>query len=139
MHLTLRFFGNVDDSVISEIAGALSSWKPGPLEFTLMKTGHFGRSPAPSVYWLGGIFPDEIKRKAEELASIPDDKGRTDKREFVPHLTVARRRRTSVIPDEIALSTEIEGVFRKAAVFNSRLTSKGPEYRYLYEYELTEN
>ena len=137
MHLTLRFFGNIDESVIGRIDGMLASWKPGPLEFSLTEAGFFGRRGKPWVYWLGGVFPNEIRSKAEELASIPDEKGRTDEREYVPHFTVARRRRSSAVPDELALAGEIRGIFRRAALFNSRLTPRGPEYRYIYEYELT--
>ncbi|MBD3276955.1 MAG: RNA 2',3'-cyclic phosphodiesterase [Candidatus Aegiribacteria sp.] len=137
MHLTLRFFGDIDESVIRKINAELATWKPGPLDFSLTEAGFFGRRRSPSVYWLGGVFPKEIKRMAEGLASIPDDKGRTDEREYIPHLTVARRRRSSSVPTELVLAGEIPGVFRSAALFNSRLTPNGPEYRYLYEYELT--
>ena len=135
MHFTLRFFGDVSESVIASVQEVMSFWHPGTLEFSLSTVGSFGEKKSPSVFWLGGSFPEEIFEIALELGRIADDKGRISTRRFVPHLTVARRRRFSELP-ELDPPDEIRGVFTKAAVINSELTPEGPEYTFLKEYDL---
>lgn len=136
MHLTLRYFGNINGEEILPIEELLSSWKPGNLEFTIDKIGTFGRGKRlPSVYWLGGVFPDAVSSIAGELGMIPDDRGRTDRKTFFPHITIARRRDSSaspVLPEPFPL----HGMIREAIIFNSRLTPAGPEYSSLNRFNL---
>lgn len=135
MHLTLRFFGNVPGSVVGRIREIMSSWHPGTLEFSLCTLGTFGERRSPSVFWLGGRFPEEISEIALELGRIADDKGRKATKRFIPHLTVARRKPVAELP-ELDPPAEINGVFTEAAVINSRLTPEGPEYEFLEKYNL---
>ena len=135
MHLTLRFFGDIFDSRIKEIYEIMSSWHPGSLHFSLHSTGTFGKSRLPSVYWLGGTFPEEILAIAEKLGTLPDEKGKRAKKKFVPHLTVARSKRPSE-PLKLEPPGELRGVFTEAAVINSRLTSSGSKYTFLERYDL---
>ncbi|MCK4807937.1 MAG: RNA 2',3'-cyclic phosphodiesterase, partial [Candidatus Aegiribacteria sp.] len=76
MHLTLRFFGDIPESEVGRICGLLSSWHPGPLAFSLDSIGSFGKRKSPSVFWLGGNFPEEVSEIAFELGRIPDERGR---------------------------------------------------------------
>jgi 2'-5' RNA ligase len=135
MHLTLRFFGDIPESEVGRICRVLSSWNPGPLEFSLDSIGSFGNRRSPSVFWLGGNFPEEVSRIAFKLGRIPDDKGRKGEQRFVPHLTFARRRNSAPLP-ELDPPGEIRGVFKEAVVINSRLTSGGPEYTFIERYDL---
>ncbi len=135
MHLTLRFFGDIPESGIERIHEILSLWHPGPMKFSLSGIGTFGRSSSPSVFWLGGDFPVEISEISGELGQVPDEKGRKGEKRFFPHLTVARRKDSSELP-ELDLPDEITGVFTEAAVINSRLTLRGPEYTFLNRYDL---
>jgi len=135
MHLTLRYFGDIPKSGVREIHNILSSWHPGPLEFSLFKIGTFGKKKSPSVLWLGGSVPEEISRLAGELGRIPDEKGRKSGKKFIPHLTIARRGRSLEMP-KLDSPDEIKGVFTEAAVINSKLTSHGPEYTFLERYDL---
>jgi len=135
MHLTLRFFGDIPESVVQNIHEILSSWHPGPLEFSLFRIDTFGKKRSPSVFWLGGSMPEEISRLADELGRVPDEMGKKSGKRFVPHLTVARRGRSSGIP-KLNPPEEIKGVFSEAVVINSKLTSHGPEYTFLERYDL---
>jgi len=135
MHLTLRFFGDIPNSRIESVKHILSEWNPGHLAFSLNSIGTFGKSSSPSVYWLGGRFPAEISGVAEELGQISDDRENKGKKNFIPHLTIARRKDSS-IPPVFDPPDEITGVLREAAVINSRLTSSGPEYTFLERYSL---
>ncbi|NOQ21418.1 MAG: RNA 2',3'-cyclic phosphodiesterase [Candidatus Aegiribacteria sp.] len=135
IHLTLRFFGDIPESGVRRICSVLSSWHPGPLEFSLDSIGSFGNKKSPSVFWLGGSFPEEVSKVAFELGWIPDEKGRKGGQRFVPHLTIARRRNSSPLP-KLDPPGEIRGVFEEAIVINSRLTSDGPEYTFIERYDL---
>ncbi|MCD4700499.1 MAG: RNA 2',3'-cyclic phosphodiesterase [Candidatus Aegiribacteria sp.] len=135
MHLTLRFFGDIPESGIRMICSVVSSWHPGPIEFSLNRIGSFGNIKSPSVFWLGGIFPEEVSEIAFELGRIPDENGRKGGKKFIPHLTVARRRNSTMLP-ELDPPGEIKGVFKEAVVINSRLTSGGPEYTFVERYDL---
>lgn len=56
-------------------------------------------------------------------------------KKYVPRLTFARRRNSTPMPI-LDPPDEIRGVFEKAAVINSRLTSGGPEYTFIERYDL---
>ena len=135
MHLTLRFFGNIPKSDIGRICDLLLSWHPDPLAFSLDRIGSFGKRTSPSVFWLGGSFPEEVSRLACELGRIPDEKGMKGVQRFLPHLTFARRRNSTPVPI-FNPPAEIRGVFKDAVVINSRLTSGGPEYTFIERYDL---
>jgi len=135
MHLTLRFFGNIPEAGIKSINDILSSWNPGPLSFSIDSIGSFGNVRSPSVFWLGGNFPHEVFEMALELGRVPDEKGRTGEKGFVPHLTVARRKGFSELP-KLEPPPEIKGVLAEVAVIDSRLTSVGPEYTFIERYSL---
>lgn len=135
MHITLRFYGDIDRDILKRVRGTMAEWRPGPLDFSLSKVGSFGRRGSPSVYWLGGEFPVEVMEQARRLGAIPDGKGVVSGRRFLPHLTVARRR--GGIPASLPGPVEgIRGVITRAALVDSRLTSEGPEYTFLERYEL---
>ncbi len=135
MHLTLRYFGDIPQYEVGRICDILSSWNPGPLEFSLDSVGSFGKRKSPSVFWLGGSFPEEVSRVACELGRIPDEKGQKGVKSFVPHLTFARRRNSTPLP-KFQPPGEIRGLFKEAVVINSRLTSVGPEYTFIERYDI---
>ncbi len=134
MHLTLRFFGDIGQDTQERVIRILGAWVPGPLEFCFHRLGSFGRKGSPSVYWLGGDFPGEVMEIARQLGSIPDERGRVSERGYLPHLTVARRR-DGLVP-MLEPPGPISGMITGAAVINSRLTSKGPEYEYIQTFDL---
>lgn len=140
MHLTLRFFGDIQRDRMLEIEKLLSSRHTGLLEFTLDKLGTFcGRDQLPFAYWLGGSFPSIVSHVAEELGKIPDGRGRINSKKFLPHITIARRRESSASP-QLPEPPAMQGVFHEAVIFNSRLTPAGPEYSRLkrFEFQLAE-
>jgi RNA 2',3'-cyclic 3'-phosphodiesterase len=135
MHLTLRFFGDIDQDRILRIRSVMKNWKPGPMRFILRDVGTFGKKGSPAVYWLGGDFPVEIQEVASKLGMIPDDRGRTCRGKFTPHLTVARRRRGS--SPALESPKEMRGVLDTAMMIDSRLKPEGPEYTILERYDLS--
>ena len=130
MHVTVRYFGDVDEDIQRRILEVMEGWRPDSLDFVLNRTGSFGRSGSPSVYWLGGEFSSSVQELHRELADIPDENSRLDRKEFIPHLTIARRRKTSAVVN-FQDPQPITGTISGAAVINSRLTPAGPEYTFM--------
>ena len=128
-HLTLRFLGSREpDSVISE----MKKLNPGsslPAVFTLDRCGSFG-SP-PSVLWLSGEFSESCYRMASLFSGIPDENGRTEKRRFLPHVTVARSRRGRELP-LVEFKNIIQGSSNEIKLISSTLKAEGPVYSDLF-------
>lgn len=135
MHLTLRFFGDIDRDRVDRILERMSGWEPGDLEFSLTQVGSFIKNGLPVVYWLGGDFPSDVGEMARSLGDIMDERGRKESRPFKPHLTIARRRKHSEVP-ELDDPCVITGCFRRASLIDSRLTRRGPEYTFLKRFDL---
>ncbi len=136
MHLTLRFFGDVDRGTLDRVRSVMDRWRPGPLSFEISSLGTFGRRGETSVYWLGGEFPPEVQKIALVLGNIPDEKGLVSRRKFKPHLTVARRRHGDC--PVLDAPEVIRGKVLKSAIINSTLTAQGPRYSVVERYELTQ-
>ncbi len=129
LHVTLRFLGNVNgDSVISEME-RLQLERFLPVEFTLSFAGTFGRPP--SILWLGGSFSPGIMETASLLGQIPDEKGATEWRRFIPHVTIARARQGHTLP-EIPFPMKLTGCAGSIVLFASTLTPSGPVYSSLF-------
>ena len=129
LHVTLRFLGSVNpDSVITRMDG-LNLRRFLPVHFELNRTGTFGKPP--SVLWAGGRFSGDLKKAAELLGEIPDEKGNSALRNFVPHVTVARASRGQTIP-EVPFTMNLEGEAEAISLFQSTLAPSGPVYRSLF-------
>jgi 2'-5' RNA ligase len=93
IHITLKFFGETEESKIPEIKGFLSdvAANTNVFSFSLQNLGFFGSSYDPRVVWVG-INPDEnlvsimkmINTKLEPIGYKPD------RQNLVPHLTLGR-------------------------------------------------
>jgi 2'-5' RNA ligase len=53
LHLTIRFVGKVDRSVVETIAGVIAQHSPAAFELELDGIGTFGRGRAERVVWIG--------------------------------------------------------------------------------------
>ncbi len=86
-HITLAFLGNIteDDEKKAELALEALSWKC--FEITLKGTGSFGSR----VFFVSVSNADELSRLANAVRKSLDAFGiGYDKKEFVPHVTIAR-------------------------------------------------
>ena len=91
-HLTLAFYGEVDDSIGARIATRLdrAARRSRPMTLRLSGAGHFGHT----VLWVGVAGDVEpLGRLADACAAAGRREGiGTDGRRFRPHLTLARVR-----------------------------------------------
>ncbi len=91
LHLTLRFIGDIDAAVLSEIIDALDAVASDPFQLSLAGTGCFPPRGKPRVLWAGveknealDNLHDRIESRLRSIGLDPE------KRKFFPHITLAR-------------------------------------------------
>jgi 2'-5' RNA ligase len=96
-HLTLRFIGDVEGHVADEVANTLDRVRRTAFNLALSGVGAFGSKKPHSIYAGVTASPDLIALQAEiericQRLGLP-----ADPRKFVPHVTIARLRNSSVL------------------------------------------
>lgn len=145
IHLTLKFFGNVDVDRIPAISEAASRAVKefSPFQIGVGATGVFPKPSRAQVLWIGVSDPSgklsSLQRQLEnECAREGFEK---EDRAYRPHLTIARLRK----PDgarrlaDIHLKMEFEPAeieMKELVVFRSELSSKGSRYTAISNHKL---
>jgi RNA 2',3'-cyclic 3'-phosphodiesterase len=132
-HLTLRFIGDVDDSIAHEVASMLGRVKRGPFELYMEGLTSFGgRKPRAVVASVAPIQPlidvqAEHERLMQRIGLEPEG------RKFTPHVTLARLRESS--SQQVAEYLSARGYFRTSpfrvsrfVLFSSRASVGGGPY-----------
>lgn len=153
MHLTLRFFGEVEDDLVPSLERELERHIQSPsLELALGHPGTFGGPARTSVVWLGvtgdlaqlHTLADEVE-EAVVSADLVSAERPADRRELRPHLTVARVRRSARPAQRRALAAAVEAIaappphrFRveRLVLVRSQLRSNGPRYEEIARFRL---
>jgi len=146
IHLTLKFFGNIDESKIDPIAksmgGLTHALSPFPLK--VRGLGAFPHLKNPRVIWMGLVDGKEVltsfqKELEEELEKIGFE---AEGRSFHPHLTLGRvksnRGREELVGRMERYREEEFGDFQveRVILFKSDLRPTGPIYTPLRELRL---
>lgn len=88
-HLTLRFFGEIDEALARDLDHEMGRIVEAPFEVRLKGVGSFGGSE-PSALWAGVDAPPALERIAAACERAARDVGiAPDKRSFRPHVTLA--------------------------------------------------
>ena len=145
IHLTMKFFGNVDQArgpVISAAAARVVK-EFSPIQIEAGKTGVFPRPSRPQVLWIGiddpsGALLKLHRRLEDELAREGFAK---EDRAFRPHLTIARIRRPQNANRlaDVHLRMEflpVEIVLSELVLFRSELNPKGSKYTAISRHRL---
>lgn len=146
LHLTLKFLGDTEESLVDEIAGRIASSTDGvkPFEISLKGMGAFPSLSNIRVVWVGiedGAPLIEIARKLD--SSLHDLGFERDKKGFVPHLTLARARsgRNIANVQELLRSNPATDFGRykvdRILLKKSVLSPQGPTYSTVRELLLT--
>ncbi len=145
IHITLKFFGETDETKINSIINvfnkATEDFKSFDLEFE--NVGIFGSSYKPKVIWFGIKNNEQLIKLSnsvnENLISIGYI---SDRQNFVPHLTVARikflndKKLFQQIIDKNK-TIKIQNIkVDKIYLFESILKREGPIYNVIEEFSL---
>jgi 2'-5' RNA ligase len=131
LHLTIRFVGSVDRTVVEAVAGGLEGACAG-FEIGLGETGTFGRGRGARVVWLGlHAGADEATALAATVDAACRHAGLAgEERPFRAHLTLARARSRdgSKLPDLPAAPALSPWRAGELVLYSSRLTRSGAIY-----------
>jgi 2'-5' RNA ligase len=132
-HVTLRFIGDVDDTVAHEVASVLGRVRRGAFELRIEDLTSFGgRKPRTIVATLGPAqalmeLQAEHERLIQRVGLAPES------RKFTPHVSLARLRETSSrrVADYLALRAPFRSRpfnVSRFVLFSSRASVGGGPY-----------
>ena len=146
IHLTLKFFGNIEESRIEPIFKSIEEPIRNTLPFSLKVrgVGAFPHLKNPRVIWMGLVdgrevlvsFQKQIETQLEKIGFQPED------RPFHPHLTLGRmkssRGKEELVGRMERHKEEEFGDFQveRVILFKSDLKPSGPIYTLLKEIKL---
>ncbi len=145
IHLTIKFFGDVEQNRLSLIdrAAAKTASEFHPFEFSIAGTGAFPKVSQPRVLWIG---VNDRSGKLSELQASFDmncavEGFAKEERAFRPHLTIARIRkpfaaRALAEANQQLSFNPITQLADELVVFRSELSSKGSKHTALYKHQL---
>jgi 2'-5' RNA ligase len=137
-HLTLKFFGNIDENDKKNICAAVGKQVAliPPILIKIEGTGCFPNSKKPRVLWLGAS--GDIEKIAKLQAQLEEDFEKLgfarENRNFRPHLTLGRIKNPSEVTGVgEAINKYIdysagEFICKEAVLFQSKLTPQGAIY-----------
>ncbi|MFW5661716.1 MAG: RNA 2',3'-cyclic phosphodiesterase [Oceanicaulis sp.] len=89
LHVTLAFYGDLDEPVIEELDHELAAISIPRFELQLSGAGHFGKG-RPSALWLGveaGPNLTDLARRCRKAGARAGVE--MERRKFLPHMTIA--------------------------------------------------
>ena len=141
LHVTLRYIGNVDRPVAEDVDAALGSIHAPPIDLALSGVGWFDHGPRGALF--ARVTP------VEPLTALHTKLDRTlvragldpERRAFLPHITLARRRSSAVDPAgwlerNAALASGAERI-SSMILFQSHVGRHGSSYEAVASYPLT--
>lgn len=141
-HLTLRFLGEVDETMVERIRHALDDADLGeafPMAWGGL--GAFPRTSRASVLWVGVVHGAEALEALDESVdeSLETIGFEAEDRPFRPHLTIARLRPPEDVRSVVRGEPLSEVAMRvdRVTLYESRLGAGGAKYEALDEFELS--
>jgi 2'-5' RNA ligase len=137
IHLTLKFFGNVEVKRIEKISEAAERVVKqfSTVQISVGGTGVFPRPSRPQVLWIGVSDPSgQLSALQEKFENECAAEGfAQENRAYRPHLTIARLRKPEgarqLADAHLQMKFEtIEVKLKELVVFRSELSPKGSKY-----------
>ena len=134
LHLTLKFIGEVEDSIVNKIVDAVDFIKEyEKLNSELTKFGFFYKKKAPKILWIGLKIDSSVYKLTEELNKkmqkffIP-----IENREFSAHLTLLRIKnnldKNFIASFEQFVIPETKFIAEDISLIKSELLPEGSKY-----------
>jgi len=145
IHITLKFLGDTQETIINDIEKILkaSTVEIKPFEIKLKGTGVFPNQNYIKVIWIGLKNTDPITKIVKNIDTPLSEIGfQREKREFSPHLTIARVKTAKNKESLIRVIENFDNIefgdinVDTIKLKKSELTSKGPIYSTLKEIKL---
>jgi 2'-5' RNA ligase len=147
IHLTLKFFGDVEQSSIRKISDAASRAVKDftPFEILITGSGAFPKTTQPRVLWIGVDDPSQqlskLQQRFEHECEL-EGFGK-EERAFRPHLTIARIRKPEGARRLAEFNKDLS--FKplplkvgELVLFRSELSSQGSKYTALSRHTLSD-
>ena len=147
LHFTLKFLGDMDEKHLDDLTAAVEKTAKQISEFKLQVTGTgvFPSKRNARILWLGVKDESGSLQKLNEALEIECEKFgfAKEKRNFKPHLTVARLREPKKSKDLIEehLRNEFDSnefIVAEIVIYESRLQKTGSIYSVVSTHELEE-
>jgi RNA 2',3'-cyclic 3'-phosphodiesterase len=145
IHLTLKFFGNVEAERIQKISEAADRVVKqfSTFQINVGETGVFPRASRPQVLWIGVGDPSgQLTALQEKFENECAAEGfAKENRAYRPHLTIARLRRPegarTLAEAHLRMRFEpVEVAVKEIVVFRSELSPKGSKYTSISKHHL---
>ena len=143
MHLTLKFLGEVSEERLGVIGDSLRRIAVPRFGVTIREIGFFPNARSPRVFWAGVGSEALIQLETEVEECMAELGFGPSRRQFSPHLTLARARGCNRIGPKLVESARAFrhqdfGYFEtdRFALYRSRLEPSGAVYSRLDEYVL---
>lgn len=141
-HITLRFFGDVQERVVEDLDLELAGIASAPFGVTLDSVGAFGEGPEIHAVWAGVAESAPLRTLASRCETAARRARVTpDRRAWRPHVTMAYLRRPD--PADVATWLEANGLLRsppfavdRFGLYSSHQTGEGSRYVLEREYRL---
>jgi 2'-5' RNA ligase len=144
LHVTLRFLGEITSTELDDIKTKLENVKTASFDLSFDHSGAFPGFTRAKVLWISGKKGSaELKQLAAQAEQIVVSCGLApEKRNFSPHLTIARTKIEGNIPEELIQAMKDTPVLSWQCsdfiLMQSQLTPHGPIYTPIKRYRLTE-
>ncbi len=142
LHLTLRFIGEVDRHRAGDVHAALGAIHQPCFEIALNGIGAFDRRGWPDAVWAGVTPHEPLKALHNKVDAALTRVGiEPDQRAFLPHVTLARLKRSSGpvgnLLESVGGLASPPFAIDHFALFESDLTPDGAVYSIVERYKLT--
>ena len=142
LHITLRFFGDLQETAADDLDLALESVRGEPLTLNLQGVGFFGEGPDIHAIWAGVADNERLRVLAGRCESAARKAGLApEKRSYRPHVTLAYLTRPD--PAQVAAWMQSHALLKSPTFEVSRFglystvrTSEGSRYALERSYAL---
>ncbi|MDO5851879.1 MAG: RNA 2',3'-cyclic phosphodiesterase [Methanobacteriaceae archaeon] len=145
LHLTLKFFGDINDKKIKEIESiithTLSNYNS--FQLNLEKIGVFPNKKHPKVIWIGTHTIDNVLVKLiKELDKEFNNIGFQKEKSYIPHLTIARVKYIDNKEKLINTLNKLQNIslgnmnITSIKLKSSKLTPNGPIYSTINSFKI---
>lgn len=143
LHVTLAFYGEMDERTADEVASELTRVSGGPFEMELNGVGAFGEGHRTHAIWAGVASNERLDVLAGRCRAAGERAGLTlEKRAYRPHVTLAYLK-PQADPDRIGAWITGHNLLRsppfridRFGLYSSVLTHNGSQYALEREYPL---